>query len=81
MAIEVFKDYCKPIKTLNVDRLEFPQKEQSENESSEEYLLNSKSSSKDCEWNNITENHMIKLQITKGIHNGKMWEILQGNLI
>ena len=30
-----------------------------------------KSSSKDCEWNNVTENDMIKLQIIKGIHDKK----------
>ena len=39
-------------------------------------MLNLKSSSKDCEWNNITENDMIKLQIIKGIHDKKMREIL-----
>ena len=62
------------MKTLTVDRVEFLQKEQSENKSFEEYLLNLlnlKSSSKDCEWNNVTENDMIK-----GIHDRKTWEIL-----
>ena len=54
MVIEAFKDYCKPTKTLIKDRVEFLWKEQSENESFEDYLLNLKSSSKDCEWNNIT---------------------------
>ena len=61
---------------IDVDRVEFLQKEQSENESFEDNLLNLKSSFKDCEWNNITENNMIKLQIIKGIHDWKMWEIL-----
>ena len=49
MVIEAFKDYCKPMKTLTVDREEFLRKEQSENESFEDYLLNLKLSSKDCE--------------------------------
>ena len=35
-----------------------------------------KSSSKDCEWNNVTENDMIKLQIIKGIHDKKTCKIL-----
>ena len=71
MVIEAFKDYCKPMKTLTVDRVEFLRKEQSKDESFEDYLLNLKSSSKDCEWNNVTENDMIKLQIIKGIHDKK----------
>ena len=62
------RDYCKPMKTLTVDSVEFLRKEQSKDESFEDYLLNLKSSSKDCEWNNVTENDMIKLQIIKGIH-------------
>ena len=66
MVIEAFKDYCKPMKTLTVDRVEFLRKEQSKDESFEDYLLNLKSSSKDCEWNNVTENEIIK-----GIHNKK----------
>ena len=41
MVIEAFNDYCKPIKTLIVD-IEFLRKEQSENESFEDYLLNLK---------------------------------------
>lgn len=76
MVIEAFRDYCKPMKTLTVDRVEFLRKEQSENESFEDYLLNLKSSSEDCEWNNVTENDMIKLQIIKGIYDKKMREIL-----
>ena len=68
MVIEAFKDYCKPMKTLTVDRVELLRKEQCKDESFEDYLLNLKSSSKDCEWNNVTENDMIKLQIIKGIH-------------
>lgn len=71
MVIEAFRDYCKPMKTLTVDRVEFLRKEQSENESFEDYLLNLKSSSEDCEWNNVTENDMIKLQIIKGIYDKK----------
>ena len=71
MLIEAFKDYCKPMKILTVDRLEFLWKEHSENESFEDYLLNLKSSSKDCVWNNVTGNNMIKLQIIKGIHDRK----------
>ena len=71
MVIEAFKDYCKPMKTLTVDRVEFLRKEQSKDESFEDYLLNFKSNSKDCEWNNVTENDMIKLQIIKGIHDKK----------
>ena len=71
MVIKAFKDYCKPMKTLTEDREEFLRKEQSENENFEDYLLNLKSSSKDCKWNNITEDEMIKLQIIKGIHNKK----------
>ena len=39
-------------------------------------LLNLKSSSKDCEWNYVIENDMIKLQIIKGIHDRKTQEIL-----
>ena len=65
------------MKTLTVDRVEFLRKEQNENESFEDYLLNLKSSSKDCEWNNVTENNMIKLQIIKVIHDRKTREILQ----
>ena len=76
MVIEAFKDYCKPMKTLTVDRVEFLLKEQSKDESFEDYLLNLKSSSKDCEWYNVTENDMIKLQIIKGIHDKKTREIL-----
>lgn len=76
MVIEAFRDYCKPMKTLTVDRVEFLRKEQSENESFEDYLLNLKSSSEDCEWNNVTENDMIKLQIIKGIYDKKTREIL-----
>ena len=45
----------------NIDRVEFLRKEQSKDESFEDYLLNLKSSSKDCEWNDITDNDMIKL--------------------
>lgn len=71
MVIEAFRDYCKPMKTLTIDRVEFLRKEQSENESFEDYLLNLKSSSEDCEWNNVTENDMIKLQIIKGIYDKK----------
>ena len=71
MVIEAFKDNCKPMKTLIVDRIEFLQKEQSENESFEDYLLNLKLSSNDCEWNNVTQNDMIKLKIIKGIHDRK----------
>lgn len=77
MVIEAFRDYCKPMKTLTVDRVEFLRREQSENESFEDYLLNLKSSSEDCEWNNVTENDMIKLQIIKGIYDKKTREILQ----
>ena len=51
--------------------MEFLRKEQSKDESFEDYLLNLKSSSKDCVWNNVTENDMIKLQIIKGIHDKK----------
>ena len=51
--------------------MEFLRKEQSKDEGFEDYLLNLKSSSKDCEWNNVTENDMIKLQIIKGIHDKK----------
>ena len=76
MVIEAFKDYCKLMKTLTVDRVEFLRKEQSKDESFEDYLLNLKSSSKDCEWNNVTENDTIKLQIIKGIHDKKTREIL-----
>ena len=76
MVIKAFKDYCKPMKTLTVDRVEFLRKEQSKDGSFEDYLLNLKSSSKDCEWNNVTENDMIKLQIIKGIHDKKTREIL-----
>ena len=76
MVIEAFKDYCKPMKTLTVDRVEFLRKEQSKDESFEDYLLNLKSSSKDCEWNNVTENDMIKLQIIKRLHDKKTREIL-----
>ena len=75
MVIEAFKDYCKPMKTLIVDVVEFIGKEQSKDESFEDYLLNLKSSSKDFEWNNVTENDMIKLQIIKGIHDKKTREI------
>ena len=75
MVIEAFKDYCKPMKILTVDRVEFLRKEQSKDESFEDYLLNLKSSSKDCEWN-VTENDMIKLQIIKGIHDKKTRKIL-----
>ena len=71
MVIKASKDYCKAMKTLTIDRVEFLQKEQSKGESFEDYLLNLKSSSKDCEWNNVTENDMIKLQIIKGIHDKK----------
>ena len=71
MVIEAFKDYCKPMKTLTLDRVEFLRKEQSKDEGFEDFLLNLKSSSKDCEWNNVTENDMIKLQIIKGIHDKK----------
>ena len=60
-VMEGFKDYCKPMKTLTIDRVEFIRKEKSKNQSFEDYLLNLKSSSKDCEWNNVTENNMIKL--------------------
>ena len=73
MVIKAFKDDCKLRKTLTLERVEFLRKEQSENES---YLLNLKSNSKNCEWNNVTENNMIKLQIIKGIHDRKMQEIL-----
>ena len=76
MVIEASKDYCKPMKTLTIDRVELLWKEQSENESFEDYLLNLKSSLEDCEWNNVTKNDMIKLQIIKGVHNRKMQEIL-----
>ena len=76
MVIEAFKDYCKPMKTLTVYRVEFLRKEQSKDESFEDYLLDLKSSCKDCEWNNVTENDMIKLQIIKGIHDKKTREIL-----
>ena len=38
-------------------------------------MLNLKSSSKNCEWNNVTENDMIKLQIIKGINDRKTYEI------
>ena len=71
MVIEVFKHYCKPMKTLTIDRVEFLGKKQTENENFEEYLLNMKSNSKADEWNNITKNNMIKLQIIKGIHDRK----------
>ena len=37
MVIEAFKDYCKPMKTLTVDGVEFLWKEQSENESFEDF--------------------------------------------
>ena len=47
MVIEAFKDYCKPMKKLTVDRVEFLWKEQSENESFEDYFKNLKLSSKD----------------------------------
>ena len=47
MVIEAFKDYCKPMKTLTVDRVEILQQEQSENEIFEDYLLNFKSSFKE----------------------------------
>ena len=77
MVIETFKDYYKPMKILTVKGVEFLRKEQSENESFEDYLLNLKSSSKDYEWNNITENDMIKLQIIKVIHDRTTQEILQ----
>ena len=40
--IESFKDFCKPMKILTVDRVEFQRKEQSKNESFEDYLLNMK---------------------------------------
>ena len=76
MVIEAVKDYCKCMKTLTIDRVEFLRKEQNENESFEDYLLNLKSRSKDWEWNNITEDDMIKLQLIKGIHNRKRQEIL-----
>ena len=33
----VHKDYCKPMKTLTVDRVEFLRKEQSKDESFEDY--------------------------------------------
>ena len=75
MVIEAFNDHCKPMKTLTVDRVEFLRKKQSENDSFDDYL-NLKLSSKDCEWNNITENDMIKLQIVKRIHDRKTQEIL-----
>ena len=75
-VIEAFKEYWKPTKILTIDRVEYLRKEQSENESFEDYLLNLNLSSKDCEWNNITGNDMIKLQIIKGIHDGKTREIL-----
>ena len=42
MVIEAFKYYCKPMKTLTVDRVEILWQEQSENESFEDYLLNLK---------------------------------------
>ena len=77
MVIEAFKDNSKPMKTLTVDRVEFLSKEQSENESFEDYWLNLKSSSKDCEWNNVTDNDTIKLQIILGIHDRKTREILR----
>ena len=76
MVIKAFKDYCKHMKTLTVERVESLQKEQSENESFEDYLLNLKLSSKDCERNNIMEDNTLKLQIIKGIHKRKMQEIL-----
>ena len=71
MVIEAFKDYCKPMETLTVDRVEFLRKGQSENERFEDYLLNLKSGYKDCEWNNV---NMIKLQIIK--YDRKTREIL-----
>ena len=76
MVIKAFKNYCKPMKTLTDHRVEFLWKEQSKDESFEDYLLNLKLSSKDCEWNNVIENDMIKLQIIKGIHNKKTHKIL-----
>jgi len=76
MVINAFKVHCKPMNTLTVDRVEFLRKEQNENESFEDYLLNLKSSSKDCEWDNISEDDMIKLLIIKGIHDRKTREIL-----
>ena len=72
MVVEAFKDSCKPRKTSPVDRVEFLRKEQSENENFEDYLLNLKSSSKDCEWNKVTENDMIKLQEIKG---NTLWDM------
>ena len=76
MVIEAFKDYCKPIKTLTVDRVKFLRKEPIKNESFEDYLLNLKSISKGCEWNNATEKYMVKLLIIQGIHDRKTREIL-----
>ena len=38
MVIEAFKDYCKPMKTLTVDRVEFLRKEQCNNENSDHCL-------------------------------------------
>ena len=76
MVIEALKDYSKHMKTMTVDRVEFLRKEQSKDESFEDNLLNLKSSSKDCEWNNVTKNDIIKLQIIKGIHDKKTREIL-----
>ena len=77
MVIGAFNDDGKPIKILTVARVEVLRKEQSENESFEDYLLNLKSGSKACEWNNVTENDMIKLQIITGINDGKTREIFQ----
>ena len=64
------------MKTLTIDRVKFLRKEQSENDSFEDYLLNLKSSSEDCKWNNVTKNDMIKLQIIKRIHDRETQEIL-----
>ena len=64
------------MKTLTVNRVEFLRKEQSENESFPDHLLNLE----DCEWN-VTENDMIKLQIIKEYTIEKREKFSRGNLI
>ena len=51
MVIEAFKDYCKPMKTLTVDRVEFLRKEKSKDESFEDYLLNAQNSPEGTRFN------------------------------
>lgn len=67
MMKRTLEEYCKPKKSLIMDRVGFLRIRQREGEAFNQFLLRLKKSARKCKWTEATQEDIMVLQIVKGI--------------